>query len=54
MLYEVITLQEKAYAKEENLPEKLFEILAAQKSALLDLKEKVGNVIMPDYFENLL
>ncbi len=49
-----IELQEKAYAKEENLPEKLFEILAAQKSALLDLKEKVGNVIMPDYFENLL
>lgn len=48
-----IELQEKAYAKEENIPEKLFEILADQKTALLDLKEKVGRVIMPDYFENL-
>ncbi|MGD9826146.1 phosphoenolpyruvate carboxykinase (GTP) [Desulfobacter sp.] len=49
-----IELQEKAYAKEENLPEKLFEILAAQKSALLDLKKKIGDVITPDYFENLI
>ena len=47
-----IELQEKAYTKEENLPEKLFEILTAQKSALLDLKKKIGDVIMPDYFEN--
>jgi len=49
-----IELQEKAYAKEENLPEKLFEILAAQKSALLDLKKKIGDVITPDYFETLI
>jgi len=48
-----IELQEKAYAKEENIPEKLFEILAAQKTALLDLKKKAGDIIMPDYFENL-
>jgi len=48
-----IELQEKAYAKEKNIPEKLFEILTAQKTALLDLKEKAGNVIIPDYFENL-
>ncbi|NDY73781.1 phosphoenolpyruvate carboxykinase (GTP) [Desulfobacter hydrogenophilus] len=49
-----IELQEKAYAKEENFPEKLFEILAVQKTALLNLKEKIGDVIMPDYFENLI
>lgn len=49
-----IELQEKAYAREENLPEKLFEILAAQKSALLDLKKKIGDVIIPNYFENLI
>jgi len=47
-----IELQQAAYAEEENLPEKLFEILAAQKSDLLNLKEKAGDVIMPDYFEN--
>jgi phosphoenolpyruvate carboxykinase (GTP) len=46
-----IELQQKAYTNEEHLPEKLFKILAAQKSGLLDLKEKVGDVIMPDYFE---
>nr|WP_320192192.1 phosphoenolpyruvate carboxykinase (GTP) [uncultured Desulfobacter sp.] len=49
-----IELQETAYAEEENLPKKLFEILDEQKSALLNLKEKAGNVIMPDYFENLI
>nr|WP_319492015.1 phosphoenolpyruvate carboxykinase (GTP) [uncultured Desulfobacter sp.] len=47
-----IELQQAAYAEEENLPEKLFEILAAQKSDLLNLKEKAGDVILPDYFEN--
>jgi phosphoenolpyruvate carboxykinase (GTP) len=46
-----IELQETAYAEEENLPEKLFEILAAQKSGLLTLKETAGDVIMPDYFK---
>jgi len=46
-----IELQQKAYANEEHLPDKLFKILEAQKSGLLDLKEKVGDVIMPDYFE---
>ncbi|WP_020588680.1 phosphoenolpyruvate carboxykinase (GTP) [Desulfobacter curvatus] len=49
-----IELQEKAYAKEENLPKKLFEILAVQKTALLNLKKKIGDVIMPDFFENLI
>ncbi|WP_319575698.1 phosphoenolpyruvate carboxykinase (GTP) [uncultured Desulfobacter sp.] len=49
-----IELQEKAYANEEHLPEKLFKILEAQKSGLLDLKEKMGDIIMPDYFENLI
>jgi len=47
-----IELQQKAYTNEEHLPEKLFKILAAQKSALMDLKKKVGDVIMPDYLEN--
>ena len=49
-----IEIQEKAYAKEENLPEKLFEILTVQKSALLALNEKIGDIIMPAYFEDLI
>jgi len=46
-----IELQEKAYAKEAHLPEKLFEILAEQKSALLDLQGNIGEIIMPGYFD---
>ncbi|WP_321493100.1 phosphoenolpyruvate carboxykinase (GTP) [uncultured Desulfobacter sp.] len=47
-----IELQEKAYEREENLPETLFQILSEQKTALVHLKEKIGDIIMPEFFEN--
>ncbi|WP_022668086.1 phosphoenolpyruvate carboxykinase (GTP) [Desulfospira joergensenii] len=43
-----IELQEEAYAREEGIPERLFKILAEQKSDLTNLKEKCGSVILPD------
>ncbi len=42
-----IELQEKAYAKEEGIPEKLFDVLGSQKEALLALKQEKGSVIQP-------
>ncbi|MCG8637621.1 MAG: phosphoenolpyruvate carboxykinase (GTP) [Desulfobacterales bacterium] len=45
-----IELQEEAYAKEENIPRQLFDILAEQKGELIDLREKQGAVVPPDYF----
>jgi phosphoenolpyruvate carboxykinase (GTP) len=43
-----IELQEAAYAKEEGIPRKLFDILAAQKQALLELKAQKGAIVPPD------
>ncbi len=40
-----IDLQEEAYRKEENIPEKLFEIYEEQKKGLLALKKKYGPVV---------
>ncbi len=45
-----IQLQEAAYAKEERIPQPLFDILAAQKQALSQLKAQKGNIVLPDYF----
>lgn len=42
-----IDLQVEAYGKEENLPEKLFEVLKKQKEGLLALKEKFGSIVTP-------
>ena len=42
-----IALQEDAYGKEENTPDKLFEVLTSQKEGLLSLKEKYGSVVSP-------
>ncbi len=42
-----IDLQETAYGKEPNIPGRLFEILKAQREALLALKEKFGAVVTP-------
>jgi phosphoenolpyruvate carboxykinase (GTP) len=42
-----IDLQETAYGKEANIPDRLFEILKLQKEALLELKEKFGAVVTP-------
>lgn len=43
-----IDLQREAYGKEENLPNRLFEIYDEQKKALLVLKDKYGSVVSPD------
>lgn len=45
-----IELQEAAYAKEENIPGQLFDILAEQKAQLIQLKEETGEIVSPDYF----
>jgi phosphoenolpyruvate carboxykinase (GTP) len=42
-----IDLQLGAYAKEPNLPQKLFDILNRQRNALLVLKETFGPVVLP-------
>ena len=43
-----IELQLTAYKKEKNIPAKLFEILEQQRSELLELKEAMGPVVVPD------
>jgi phosphoenolpyruvate carboxykinase (GTP) len=45
-----IELQESAYAKEEGIPQKLFDILAAQRRALTQLKSQKESIVTPDYF----
>jgi phosphoenolpyruvate carboxykinase (GTP) len=43
-----IDLQRQEYSKEENIPERLFEVYAAQKKELLALKEKFGAIVAID------
>ncbi|MCP4022066.1 MAG: phosphoenolpyruvate carboxykinase (GTP) [Desulfobacteraceae bacterium] len=43
-----VELQQEAYSKEDGIPEKLFEILAVQKEALLTLRKAHGSVVAPD------
>lgn len=45
-----IELQEAAYAKEDQIPARLFDILAEQKTELVSLRETQGAVVLPDYF----
>ncbi|MFO7987941.1 MAG: phosphoenolpyruvate carboxykinase (GTP) [Desulfotignum sp.] len=47
-----IELQEAAYAKEENIPGRLFKILAQQKEKLHAWKQTKGSVILPDEMES--
>jgi len=42
-----IDLQDEAYHKEENIPERFFEILKEQKTALEALKAKNGSIVKP-------
>jgi phosphoenolpyruvate carboxykinase (GTP) len=42
-----IELQLEAYGKEKNVPQKFFELLKEQRSAMLALKEKYGAIITP-------
>jgi phosphoenolpyruvate carboxykinase (GTP) len=43
-----IDLQITAYAKEENIPQRLFEVLREQREGLVALKEKFGPIVTPD------
>ncbi len=43
-----IDLQDEAFRKEENIPERFFDILAEQKKELLALGEKYGRIVSPD------
>jgi len=47
-IIERIELQKEAYSKEEDIPEKLFEVYAKQKTELEQLKEKYGAVVSVD------
>ncbi|MCG8688400.1 MAG: phosphoenolpyruvate carboxykinase (GTP) [Desulfobacterales bacterium] len=49
-IIERIELQEAAYAKEENIPQQIFDILSDQKQKLTSLREEQGAIIPPDYF----
>jgi len=46
-----VDLQIEAYRKEENIPEKLFEVLEKQNEGLMSLKEKYGSVVTPSQIE---
>ena len=43
-----IDMQYEAFKKEDNVPNRLFEIYDEQKKDLLDLKEKFGAVVLPE------
>jgi phosphoenolpyruvate carboxykinase (GTP) len=42
-----IDLQEDAYGKEKNIPDRLFDVLSEQREGLLALKERHGSVVSP-------
>ena len=48
-----IDMQEEAYRKETHIPEKFYEILKAQRQALLELKAKFGSVVTPEQLGNV-
>lgn len=48
---QLIDLQTEAYQKDENVPERLFEIYDEQKKGLLALKEQFGPIVTPDQLE---
>lgn len=43
-----IDLQREAYAKEKNIPPRLFEVLEEQRAGLIALKDKYGPVVAPE------
>lgn len=45
-----VELQQEAYSKEQGIPNVLFDILAEQKAALDDLKERHGSIVSPELF----
>ena len=46
-----IDLQTEAYKKDENVPDRLFEIYDEQKKELFALKEKYGSIVTPEQLE---
>ena len=48
-----IDMQMEAYGKEDNIPQKLFEVLEEQKKGLLAIKDKYGSVVKPAELETL-
>jgi phosphoenolpyruvate carboxykinase (GTP) len=46
-----IDMQEEAYGKEKNIPDRLFEVLKKQRQGLLELKEKFGPIVTPEQLE---
>ena len=46
-----IDLQREAYAKEKNIPPRLFEVLDEQRAGLAALKDKYGPVVAPEQLE---
>jgi phosphoenolpyruvate carboxykinase (GTP) len=46
-----VDLQIEAYRKEENIPEKLFEVLEKQNEGLMSLKKKYGSIVTPSQIE---
>ena len=47
-----LDLQDEAYRKDENIPERFFEILAEQKKGLEELKARFGAVVTPGQLES--
>jgi phosphoenolpyruvate carboxykinase (GTP) len=45
-----VKLQQKAYAKEDGVPQTLFDILAEQEQALSALRDAHGSIVSPDIF----
>jgi phosphoenolpyruvate carboxykinase (GTP) len=43
-----IDLQQEAYSKGERIPARLFEIYAAQRTALVALRDKYGSIVSPE------
>ena len=47
-----LELQQKAYRREENIPDRFFEILEEERNELVLLKENFGSVVSPDQILN--
>ena len=43
-----IDLQTGAYGKEENIPQRLFDVLREQREGLVELKNRFGSIVTPE------
>ncbi|MFC1859450.1 phosphoenolpyruvate carboxykinase (GTP) [Thermodesulfobacteriota bacterium] len=46
-----VDLQEDAYSKEKNTPDRFFKVLKEQRQGLVELKEKYGSIVTPQQLE---